>query len=257
MIEVDRLDLHADCTRCVGLCCVALAFTASADFAIDKKAGEPCPNLGSDHRCLIHARLREEGFPGCVVFDCFGAGQKVTRSGRHELFPIMRQLHELLWYLAEARTLAPDDPDLERALDEIEGLTYRSPEEIMAIDVAAHRADAGVLLQRTSERVRREDRPAGRAEHRNADLVGAALRRADLRAASLRGAYLIAADLAGADLRRADLLGADLRNAELSGADLTGAIFVTQSQLNAARGDAATRLPGSLSRPSHWVPRTP
>jgi uncharacterized protein YjbI with pentapeptide repeats len=169
----------------------------------------------------------------------------------------MRQLHELLWYLAEARTLAPDDPDLERALDEIEGLTYRSPEEIMAIDVAAHRADAGVLLQRTSERVRREDRPAGRAEHRNADLVGAALRRADLRAASLRGAYLIAADLAGADLRRADLLGADLRNAELSGADLTGAIFVTQSQLNAARGDAATRLPGSLSRPSHWVPRTP
>ena len=40
-----RSDLRADCERCVGLCCVAPAFSASADFAIDKAAGRPCPNL--------------------------------------------------------------------------------------------------------------------------------------------------------------------------------------------------------------------
>ncbi len=39
-----RHDLRADCGRCAGLCCVAPAFTASADFAIDKPAGQPCPN---------------------------------------------------------------------------------------------------------------------------------------------------------------------------------------------------------------------
>ncbi|RQX15913.1 oxetanocin A resistance protein, partial [Micromonospora arida] len=37
--------LRADCGRCFGLCCVVPAFAASADFAIDKPAGSPCPNL--------------------------------------------------------------------------------------------------------------------------------------------------------------------------------------------------------------------
>jgi uncharacterized protein YjbI with pentapeptide repeats len=68
----------------------------------------------------------------------------------------------------------------------------------------------------------------------------------------LQGANLRGADLKGADLRAADLIGADLRDADLSGADLTDSIFVTQSQLNAAKGDAATKLPPALSRPTHW-----
>src|SRR6188768_3666781 len=71
--------LKADCSRCFGLCCVAPAFAASADFAIDKPAGSPCPNLQADFRCGIHAELRERGFPGCEVFDCFGAGQQLTQ----------------------------------------------------------------------------------------------------------------------------------------------------------------------------------
>ncbi len=54
------------------------------------------------------------------------------------------------------------------------------------------------------------------------------------------------------NLRQADLIGADLRDADLRGADLTGALFLTQSQVNAARGDRATKLPPSVTRPSHW-----
>jgi uncharacterized protein YjbI with pentapeptide repeats len=50
----------------------------------------------------------------------------------------------------------------------------------------------------------------------------------------------------------ADLIGADFRDADLSGADLTGSIFFTQAQVNAAKGDAATKLPPALSRPAHW-----
>ena len=93
---------------------------------------------------------------------------------------------------------------------------------------------------------------ARKKDRRGADLIGAKLKGADLRGANLRGAYLIGADLRGADLRLADLIGADLRDADLAGADLTDAIFLTQSQLDAARGDAATRLPPSLTRPAHW-----
>ena len=115
-----RPSLRADCERCFGLCCVAPAFSASADFAISKDAGHPCPNLQPDFRCGIHARLRQRGFPGCAVYDCFGAGQKVAQvtfggqdwrrsPGIAEQmfrgFTIMRQLHELLWHLGEALTL--------------------------------------------------------------------------------------------------------------------------------------------------------
>ena len=75
-----RAHLRADCSRCAGLCCVAPAFAASADFAIDKPAGTPCPNLRDDFRCGIHAAAAASaGFPGCEVFDCFGAGQQLTQ----------------------------------------------------------------------------------------------------------------------------------------------------------------------------------
>jgi uncharacterized protein YjbI with pentapeptide repeats len=72
--------LRPDCEKCVGLCCVAPAFSTSADFAIDKAAGEPCPNLQADFRCGIHASLRDRGFRGCTAYDCFGAGQRVARE---------------------------------------------------------------------------------------------------------------------------------------------------------------------------------
>jgi uncharacterized protein YjbI with pentapeptide repeats len=89
-------------------------------------------------------------------------------------------------------------------------------------------------------------------DRKGADLIGANLKGADLRGANLRGAYLIGADLTGADLRVADLTGADLRDADLGGADLTESIFLTQSQLNAAKGNADTKLPPQFTRPTHW-----
>ncbi|WP_213451756.1 pentapeptide repeat-containing protein [Rhizomonospora bruguierae] len=260
--------LTADCARCAGLCCVVPAFAASADFAIDKPAGHPCRNLRADFRCGIHDRLRPAGFPGCTAFDCFGAGQKVvqvTFGGRDwrtgpdlagamfAAFRVMRELHELLRYLTEAVTLDPPArlrADLGRALDETERHTLLDPRALTALDVAAHWRATNALLVAVSADTR--GGTPGR-DLRGADLIGKDLRGADLRAANLRGAYLIGADLAHADLRRADLIGADLRGTRLAGADLTGALFLTQPQLDAALGDAATRLPATLARPTHWA----
>src|SRR4051794_29727341 len=87
--------------------------------------------------------------------------------------------------------------------------------------------------------------------------MGKDLRRARLRGASLRGAYLIGADLRGADLRTADLLGADLRGADVRGADLGECLFLTQPQVEAARGDGTTAIPAALTRPAHWPPARP
>ncbi len=178
------------------------------------------------------------------------------RSARQmfEVFPIMRQLHELLWYLTEALTLQPARPlygQLSHALDETESLTHDSPDSLMELDVAAIRQGVNALLLGASELVRAEVRHP--KDHSGADLIGANLKGADLKGANLRGAYLVGADLTGADLRVADLIGVDFRDADLTGADLTGSIFLVQSQLDAAKGDTGTRLPLSLTRPAHWI----
>ncbi|WP_420802451.1 pentapeptide repeat-containing protein [Streptomyces taklimakanensis] len=264
-------ELRPDCGACFALCCVALPFTASADFAVDKAAGRPCANLREDFRCGIHARLRAEGFPGCTVFECFGAGQKVSRvtfGGRHwredpdtarsmfAVFPVVHRLHELMWYLSEALELPAARPlhrELRRSLAEVDRLTRGSAEELAAVDVAAVRRGVDELLRRTGELVRATV-PGRRRGRRRADLMGARLRGADLRGTDLRGACLIAADLRDADLRAADLIGADLRDADLRGADLSGSLFLTQPQVNAARGDDRTRLSPRLVRPAHWSP---
>jgi uncharacterized protein YjbI with pentapeptide repeats len=268
-VSVRTADLRADCGSCFGLCCVALAFTRSADFAQDKKAGDPCGHLGDGHRCGIHDRLRGSGYRGCTVYDCLGAGQQVSQvtfggrdwrdaaDGGRAMFaalPVMRQLHELLAFLTEvlARPAAAEvHAGAARELDRVEALTLLGADELAALDLAAERAAVNPVLLRAGELVRAQVR-GRRRNRRGADLVGASLKGTDLQGADLRGAFLIGADLRGADLRLADLIGADLRDTDLRGADLTGALFLTQAQVNAARGDGGTRIPQGLDRPAHW-----
>jgi hypothetical protein len=265
--RVSPTALTADCANCAGLCCVALPFTASADFAHDKSAGRPCRHLTADSRCAIHATLRDEGYRGCTVFDCFGAGQRITqqtfagRSWRTDpgaardifaAFGVMRQLHEMLVHLAEAARRTSDAGLRSEALAvqrSVEELAAGDPAALIAVDPASVRPRVGDVLSRVSLQVRAGLRPSS---HRGADLIGAQLRGADLRGADLRGSLLVAADLRGADLRCADLLGADLRDADLSGADLTDALYLTGPQAAAARGDASVRLSEHVARPAHW-----
>jgi uncharacterized protein YjbI with pentapeptide repeats len=263
--------LRADCGRCFGLCCVAPAFSASADFAIDKPAGHPCPHLQTGYRCGIHQDLRRQGFPGCAAYDCFGAGQQVcqvTFGGRDwrqdpgsatqmfQVFVIMRQLHELLWYLAAALALQAARAihgDLRRAMEATEALTRSPADALLDLDTERHREHVNALLLRTSEAVRAQV-PGQKLDGRGADLIGASLTNADLKGANLRGALLIGADLSHADLTLADITGADLRAADLRGANLAETLFLTQPQLDAAKGDTGTEVPPSLIRPAHWSP---
>ena len=271
----DRSALRANCADCFALCCTAFGFQRSADFPIDKPAGTPCSNLADNFSCSIHESLRPRGFRGCTVFDCFGAGQYVSRDlfGGHSwrerpdtsaemftAFAAVRQLHEMLWYLVEAaeRAATPElEGEVARHRRDILNTLDRGVPEILASDVGRTRDDVRRTLVEVSEESRggfaagSDDsvddlRPA-------ADLVGRDLRATGLCGADLRGAYLIAADLRRCDLAGVDLLGADLRDARLDGADLSDALFLTQPQVDAARGDRATLLPAALRRPRHWL----
>lgn len=170
------------------------------------------------------------------------------------VFAVMRQLHELLWYLAAALALAPARAvhgELRRALTVTEAMTGRSADALLELDIQAHREQVNAVLLRASELVRAQ-LPGDKQDYRGADLTGAGLAHADLAGASLRGTRLIGANLSRADLTLADLTGADLRGANLRGANLERSLFLTQPQLDVAEGDGSTRLAPPLTRPAHW-----
>ena len=272
---MERDSLRPDCGNCFALCCTAFGFARSADFAIDKPAAAPCPNLDQDFSCTIHNRLRPRGFRGCTVFDCFGAGQAVSqqlfagiswreapdsRQDMFAAFKVMRQLHEMLWHLGEAQEKTFDASAAREAEDLrlVIGDLSRGPVTgLLACDLDSLHSAVRTILLAVSEEVRAGYFAAG-ADHLDAvikpgaDLAGADLSARRLCGADLRGSCLIAADLRGSDLAGADLLGADLRDARLDGADLTAALFLTRSQLNSASGSSRTLLPPGLTAPPHW-----
>ena len=113
-------ELRGDCAQCAALCCLAPAFDKSPCFGFDKPAATPCPNLAACGACRIHESRAQSGFGGCVSYDCFGAGQRVTQEvfgGRKWLsepdlkvpmtraFMAMRRLHEMLALLKTAEGL--------------------------------------------------------------------------------------------------------------------------------------------------------
>lgn len=265
--------LKADCENCFALCCVALPYSQSADFAMKKCGGTPCIHLKSNYRCKIHQNLRTSGFKGCTVYECYGAGQKVSQESfqgiswrdspniadeMFRVFPIMQQLHEMLHYLQEALNLQEARPlynELQQIYEETEMVTHGSRASLLEFDVPAHRMIVSNLLLEVSKLVRTKVKSGKYLKRKGVttDLIGANLKRANLKGISFRGAYLIAANLRGADLRMCDFLGSDLRDADLSGANLTGSFFLTQAQVNAAKGDKMTQLPKLVSPPLHWL----
>lgn len=89
------------------------------------------------------------------------AGVPELAAAQFAALPVMRQLHEILWYLAEA-ALLPAASRVAGAVEAVrqrtEALRQLSADELADLDVAAHRREVGDLLDRVSDLARR-DRP--------------------------------------------------------------------------------------------------
>jgi uncharacterized protein YjbI with pentapeptide repeats len=154
----------------------------------------------------------------------------------------------MLAHLTEVRDRLPAAAAPSPAYDEIVRLTAATPDDLLALDIDELRERVGGVLADASRLIRGAEAPAtGR------DLAGRDLRLTDVRRADLRGALLIRADLRECDLTDTDLLGADVRDADVRGANLKQALFVSQAQVNALRGDSRTRIPAGRTRPGHWT----
>ncbi|GIO38436.1 hypothetical protein J41TS12_32970 [Paenibacillus antibioticophila] len=273
-----RNNLTADCAKCFGLCCTALNIVQSSDFPMSKPANTPCVNLKSDYRCNIHTQLRDKGYKGCTVFDCLGAGQVVSqvtfnnvswrenpeaRDQMFRVFPIMEQIHEMIAYAAEA--LSYDLPSaltdtLSKKLAELQKVTAWSASKLLAFDLVTYRFSLNGLLTEASDSIRETaiaELPGAKKlkdlDRSRVNWMGKKLNGKDLRAVDFRGALLIAADMQNTDLRAASFIGADLRDADFSGANLSTSMFLTQMQMNSAKGDLKTALPFYIKRPAHWI----
>lgn len=155
--------LKPDCSACCGLCCIEPAFDAAQGFGFDKPAHQPCLHLQADHRCAIHDHLAAKGFPGCVTYDCYGAGQRVTQklfggaswrkspedaARMFEAFRAMRALHELLAMLAYAQSnaAAGSAPATARALfEEIDAICEGG--DFGVVNIAALQSRVRALAQ--------------------------------------------------------------------------------------------------------------
>ncbi|ULG74441.1 hypothetical protein [Macrococcus brunensis] len=135
---MNNMETHkytSDCSKCFALCCVALPYSKSADFPCDKPSGVPCHNLNDGYLCTIHDALRDNGFNGCVTFECFGAGQHVSqnlfnqtswkndeiKNEMFNVFPIVHQINEMIYYLYECLNHA-DDSKVKKYINDLESV---------------------------------------------------------------------------------------------------------------------------------------
>ena len=154
-----------DCSRCAGLCCLALAFDEGAAFGFGKPAGLACRHLGAQAACSIHGRLEEAGFSGCATYTCLGAGQIVVQDvfgGRSwqddpaltapmiAAFATLREIQDLRAQLLAARALDLDPAQTAQvaaqsaALAPADGWTEAA---LAAFDLSAARAAFRALVQ--------------------------------------------------------------------------------------------------------------
>lgn len=262
-------DLLIDCKKCSGLCCVSLYFAKSEGFPTDKAAGTPCRNLMPDFRCTIHGTLIESNLKGCLAYDCLGAGQKVTQriydgkdwktspeiaTEMFQVFLSILQLHQMLWYLVEASTiiLAKElKADIDALIFENEQMTQLRPEEILNIDSDNYRGRVNEILKKTGKLVADAMHTTSESK-RVMNFIGKNFKKANLRGKDLSMTLLIAANLEGCNLYGTNFLGADLRDANIKNTDLSESVFLTQGQINSAKGNHKTKLPTRLVYPTTW-----
>ncbi|HBG11953.1 MAG TPA: hypothetical protein DDX68_09370, partial [Clostridium sp.] len=253
-----RKNLKIDCKKCSGLCCVALYCTKTDGFPANKEAGTPCKHLDSDFSCKIHSRLADNNYKGCLAYDCFGAGQRTTqlylpdgtwetnseqKDKLFQVFIIVYQLHQMLWYLVEAFTLTSDEllkSTIDLLISENEQMLQQPMDHIAMLDLSEYRSNVNIVLKQISTDISANDTSS---QIHGLNYLGKNFKKANLDRKNFSMSLMIAANLSGCSLKNTNFLGADLRDANIRNADLSKSILLTQMQINSAIGNSNTKIP--------------
>ncbi|MBS7528381.1 pentapeptide repeat-containing protein [Fusibacter paucivorans] len=259
--------LQSDCLNCSGLCCVALYFSKTDGFPENKDAGKPCLYLQQDYLCKIHESLACKNMKGCIGYDCCGAGQAVTAIYKGEtwktlpeksqeifnVFKIIFQLHQMRWFLLEASMMTHAKilaPKINALIEENRRYCSNSPTDLISLDLKHYKKQVNGLLKEIG-RMLRTHFPK-QSENHAIDYMGRNFKNRSFDGFDFSMLLLIASNFSGCTFSGANFLGTDLRDCCFNGANLSETVFLTQMQVNAARGDANTQLPRFLTRPVTW-----
>ena len=170
---------------------------------------------------------------GCIGYDCFGAGQQVTQSiyfGQtwqsmpeqakeiFDVFIVVFQLYQIRYFLLESLTILPAQvlkSGIKALIEENEMVCNCEPQNIILFNMENYRSRVNVLLKQVC------------------GLFQKSLRSENKKCPS-------------------DFLGRDFRNKDMRGLDLRDAVFLSQGQINSAKGNRNTKLPQYLEYPITW-----
>lgn len=261
--------MQIDCGACSGICCAALYYAKSEGFPCDKAPGEACRYLAKDFKCQIHDALGKKHLKGCMAYDCFGAGQFVMetfykntnwrknpaiKDQLFETFLKVEQLFQMKNYLLQTAAMAPASAlrgEVEGLLKENEALTLKAPTLSGYEAIEAHRDEVNKCIQKAADAVHYALHQKPR-KITPGQYLGKNFKCADLTGKDFTVSLLIAANLEGCKLVGANFLGADMRDTNIKNTDLSESLYLSQGQINAAKGNRATKLPSWLNRPISW-----
>lgn len=260
--------LKADCSRCSGLCCTALYFSKVDGFPENKIAGKPCTKLQKDYRCNIHRELKKRNMKGCIGYDCFGAGQHVTQDiykGEtwqtsqeyskeiFEVFMKVFQFYQMRYFLEESMTIVTAKElsnDIIKLIDENKGICNSTPQIILDTDIESYRNKVNIVLKQVCSSITTSFKYSINMDL--TDFLGKDLSKRDMSGLDLSMKLLITTNFDDCKFDGTIFLGADTRDTNFSNADLREAAFLSQGQINSAKGNKNTKIPQYLDYPVTW-----
>ena len=251
--------LTADCSRCFGLCCVLLPFSAASGFGADKPSGTPCtpprrrrpvPDPRDPARgrlARVHGlRLLRRGPAGLAGDATAGVSwrEQDNLGEMAAVLSVMRQLHEMLAHLSRGAAPGAGRRRAGRCWPRSRRWSTGRPRSCWPSTSTSCGRPVGRRSWPTASA------PGARGVRRAGPRRGATSPGRTCAAATCAGRYLrgAAADrgrtCAAPTSRDADLLGGGRpRRRRARHRPWPRALFLSQPQANAMRGDAATTRP--------------
>lgn len=261
-------ELKIDCSKCSGLCCTALFFSKVDGFPENKVAGKACIKLKNNYYCKIHNELEKKNMKGCIGYDCFGAGQHVTQHiyiGKtwsdspecaqeiFDVFIIIFQLYQIRYFLEESILIVSAKnlgDNIQKLINENKSICNDIPQNIINFDIECYRSKVNIILKQVSSSILKKFKNVDNAK--SIDFLGRSFKKKDMSGLDLSMKLLIATNFDSCIFEGTNFLGADTRDTNFSNADLREAVFLTQGQINSAKGNRNTKLPQYLDYPVTW-----
>ena len=155
--------------------------------------------------------------------------------------------------MIEATSLISAQPlkeTIQCLIEENVKMCHYRPDSILSLDLEQYRQRANYILKQVCKLLQQSIHSESKKVPSN--FLGGNFKGRNMSGADLSTKLLIAANFENSLFNGTIFLGADTRDTNFNNADLSEAVFLTQGQVNSAKGNRNTKLPYHLDYPSTW-----